>query len=331
MNRSRIQHILILFTVFIFPMTIHCEPVKIIFDTDMESDVDDVGALSMLHGLSNQGHCEILATISSSLNPWAAPTIDVINTYFGHPDIPIGNVKTFGVYRNSKYSRSIVDNYAQDVGLGENTPDAVELYRQILSEQPDSSVIIVSVGYVTNLYNLLTSSPDAHSPLAGPALVQKKVKHYVCMGGRYPLQQDPGKWGNFKPDPRAILYVAKFWPTKIIFTAGGDFADAIPTGKILFEQKNSIRNPVSEAYNIFLEGWNRNYHHSADLIAVHVAVKGVHPYFQLQSRGYNHIFKDGTNVWRFEPDNANHFIVAEFAEDVDPEDIARDFDQLMIK
>jgi inosine-uridine nucleoside N-ribohydrolase len=325
------KYILILISVVILPSFIQAEPVKIIFDTDMESDVDDVGALAMLHGLSDQGHCEILATISSSLNPWAAPTIDVVNTYFGHPDIPIGNVKTFGVYRNSKYARPIVDNYPQDIGLGENAPDAVDLYRKILSEQPDSSIIIVSVGYVSNLYNLLKSEPDAHSPLSGSELVQKKVKHYVCMGGRYPLQQDPGKWGNFKPDPRAIQYVAKFWPTDIIFTAGGDFADAIPTGKILFEDKRSAKNPVSNAYKIFLEGWNREYHHSADLIAVHVAVKGVQPYFQLKSTGYNHIFDNGTNVWRRAPDKPNHFIVAEFAKGVDPLDVARDFDQLMVK
>ena len=331
MKWPRIKYLLILISVFILPFNVQCEPVKIIFDTDMESDVDDVGALAMLHGLSEQDQCEILATISSSLNPWAAPTIDVINTFFGHPDIPIGNVKTFGVYRNSKYSRSIVDKYPQDIGLGENAPDAVDIYRKILSEQPDSSIIIVSVGYVTNLYNLLKSGPDDYSPLPGPALVQKKVKHYVCMGGRYPLQQDPGKWGNFKPDPRAIQYVAQFWPTDIIFTAGGDFADAIPTGKILFEHKRSTQNPVSNADEIFLEGWNRNYHHSADLIAVYVAVKGVQPYFQLKSTGYNHIFTNGTNVWRRAPDKPNHFIVAEFAEGIDPIDLAYDSDSLMIK
>lgn len=56
---------------------------KIIFDTDMEADVNDVGALAMLHGFANRGEADILATISSSLNPWAAPIIDVINTYFG--------------------------------------------------------------------------------------------------------------------------------------------------------------------------------------------------------------------------------------------------------
>jgi len=307
------------------------QPVKIIFDTDMESDVDDVAALAMLHGLANNNDCEILATVSSSLNPWSAPVIDVMNTYFGRPDIPIGNVKTRGVYRNSKYAKIISEKYPQDTGLGESVENATKLYRRILSQQPDSSVVIVTVGYLTNLSKLLNSSPDEFSPYNGKELIQKKVKHYVCMGGRYPVEQNPGKWGNFKPDPEATIHLAKEWPTQIIYTTGGVFSNAIPTGKILFTDKAEKGNPVSEAYKIFLESWNRNWHHSADLIAVYVAVKGFEPYFKVREQGYFHFFEDGTHMWRTSPDRLNHHIVAEFAEDIDPLKVATDFDELLIK
>src|SRR2546428_7059852 len=37
------------------------EPVDVIFDTDMALDVDDVGALALLHALANRGECRILA------------------------------------------------------------------------------------------------------------------------------------------------------------------------------------------------------------------------------------------------------------------------------
>jgi len=301
--------------------------VKIIFDTDMESDVDDVGALAMLHSFANRGEAEILATVCSSLNPWSAPTIDAINTYFGRPDIPIGNVKTLGVYRNSKYARTISEEYPQDIGLGENAPDANVVYRKVLSGQPDRSVVIVTVGYLTNLSKLLNTGRDKYSSLSGAELVAKKVEHLVCMGGRYPCEQNPGKWGNFKPDPRAIRHVANDWPTRIIFTTGGDFANAIPTGKVLFEKDGSRPDPVREAYEIFLKGWNRNYHHSADLIAVYVAVKGPGPYFKLRTQGYFHIFEDGTHIWRTSPDKPNHQIIGEFADGVDPLKVASDFDR----
>ena len=265
---------IVLLFLFYFHFSAVAQPIRIVFDIDMESDVDDVRALAMLHGFANRGDAEILATISSSLNPWSAPTIDVINTYFGRPYILIGNVKTLGVYRNSKYAKTISEKYPQDTGLGENAPDANLIYRKVLSRQPDNCVVIVTVGYLTNLSRLLNTEADENSPLSGKELVAKKVKHLVCMGGRYPLEQNPRKWGNFKPDPQAIRHVANDWPTRIIFTTGGDFANAIPTGKILFETETSDPNPVHEAYRIFLKGWNRNYHHSADLIAVYVAVKG---------------------------------------------------------
>ena len=318
-------------SLFIAILNIQClliaQPVKIIFDSDMESDVDDVAALAMLHSLADQGDAEILATISSSLNPWSAPTIDVINTYWGRPEVPIGNVKTMGVYRHSMYAQTLAEQYPQNIGLGETTPNATQVYRQVLSEQPDSSVVIVTVGYLTNLSKLLMSSPDDVSLLTGKELVGKKVKHYMCMGGRYPLEQDPGKWGNFKPDPLAVQHVVAEWPTPIIFTTGGDFAHAIPTGNILFTDQATVGNPISEAYKIFLKKRNRTHHHSADLIAVYVAVKGHEPYFHLRKEGYFHIFEDGTHMWRFRPNNTAQHIIGEFAEGIDPLDIAQDFEE----
>ena len=325
------RNVIVLILLFCFHFSAVAQPVKIIFDTDIESDVDDVGALAMLHGFANRGEAEILATVSSSLNPWSAPTINVINTYFGRPDIPIGNVRTLGVYRNSKYARTISEKYPQDIGLGENAPNANLVYRKVLSEQTDNSVVIVTVGYLTNLSRLLNSVADKYSSLSGMELAAKKVKHLVCMGGRYPLEQDPSKWGNFKPDPKAIRHVANDWPTKIIFTTGGDFANAVPTGKILFKTEDTHQNPVREAYKIFLKGWNRNYHHSADLIAVYVAVKGHEPYFKLRKHGYFHIFEDGTHLWRFNPNNQNHHIIGEFAEGIDPLEVASDFDRYLIQ
>ena len=37
------------------------EPVRLVFDTDIGNDVDDVLALGMIHSLQSRGHCELLA------------------------------------------------------------------------------------------------------------------------------------------------------------------------------------------------------------------------------------------------------------------------------
>ena len=302
---------------------------KIIFDTDMESDVDDIGALAMLHSLADNGEAEILGTMVSSLNPWSVPTVDVINTYFQRADIPIGAVKTLGVYRNSRFAKIISEEFPQNIGLGEDAPDAVALYREILNRQPDKSVVIVTVGYLSNLSNLLKSTPDDISSLTGVELVDQKVKHVVIMGGRYPYSQDPAKWGNFKPDPDATTYVAKNWPTTIIFTGGGDFSRLFPTGKktLNFE---ATSNPVSRAYQIYLKGTGQT-RHSADLIAVYIAVRGWEDFFKINTQGYNHIFEDGTLMWRLQPDNPRHQYINYLKDEVSPEQVTEVFDNLIIQ
>lgn len=327
-NMKRTKYIgLLIINLLLFHPAL-AQNVKIIFDTDMDSDVDDVGALAMLHGFANLGNAEILAVMVSSLNPWSPGAVDVINTWYGRPNIPIGAVQRFGVYHKSKYARSLCEEFKHNSQLDRNTPEAVMLYRKVLASQQDTSVVVVTVGDLTNLSNLLKSGPDQFSRLNGTELVRKKVKHLVCMGGRYPADVDPNPWGNFKPDPRSTLHVVAAWPTRIYFTGGGAFADSVQTGKIFFREKYK-HTPMARAYKLFLNGWNRSWHHSADIIAVYVAVKGHLPFFRLEDRGYNHIFEDGTNLWRLAPRDDRHYLISEFAKDIDPNAIAAKFDSLM--
>src|SRR3546814_17551588 len=87
---------------------------------------------------SDRGECEILAIMSSTKDPYAAPTVAAINTYFGKPDIPIGKIEE-GVYRFSKYTESIATGFHHDFGVREYSPEAVDLYRDILEQQHDNS------------------------------------------------------------------------------------------------------------------------------------------------------------------------------------------------
>ena len=72
-------------------------PVKVIFDTDMLTDFDDVGALACLHALADAGECEILATISSTRGNASVGAIEVINHYYGRSGLPVGAPKGMGV------------------------------------------------------------------------------------------------------------------------------------------------------------------------------------------------------------------------------------------
>ena len=64
--------------------------------------------------------------------------------------------------------------------------EATDAYRKVLSEAEDHSVVISSIGFVTNLAALLQTNPDQYSSLNGYDLVATKVKTIVWQGGWYP-------------------------------------------------------------------------------------------------------------------------------------------------
>src|SRR5262245_32156249 len=68
-------------------------PVRVIVDTDLASDVDDVGALALLHALADRGEAEILATMVSSRNRHSVACLSALNTWYGRRDLPIGVVR----------------------------------------------------------------------------------------------------------------------------------------------------------------------------------------------------------------------------------------------
>ncbi len=65
-------------------------PAKIIFDTDVGNDVDDVLALSVLHAFQTRGECELLAVTITKPDELAGPFVEAMNTFYGRPGIPIG-------------------------------------------------------------------------------------------------------------------------------------------------------------------------------------------------------------------------------------------------
>ena len=60
----------------------NADKVRLILDTDLGPDYDDVGAMAVMHALADSGYVDILATVSSNKSELTIPCIDIINTYF---------------------------------------------------------------------------------------------------------------------------------------------------------------------------------------------------------------------------------------------------------
>ena len=136
---------------------------KIIFDTDLGADADDIGALSMLLNLSARGECELLGVMSWSNERYAIPAIDAVARWHGRPDLPIG-VREVGQWEADWHYSRVVAERIGGRRRAADVPPATQLYRRILSAQPDRSVTIVAVGPLANILNLLNAPPDASSP-----------------------------------------------------------------------------------------------------------------------------------------------------------------------
>jgi pyrimidine-specific ribonucleoside hydrolase len=271
------------------------KPVPVIFDTDIGPDYDDVGAIAMLHALADSGEAKILATIASNKNPPIAAVLNVFNTYFNRPEIPIGVPKGIGVNLPAKqrWDSVIVANYPHALKTNEEATDAVLLYREILSKQPNASVTIVTVGFLTNLANLLNSNGDRFSPLTGKELVKKKVKMLVSMAGKFPS----GSEFNVDRDITASKKVIADWPTTIIFS-GFEIGVEILTGLPIINNNAIQKSPVKDVFAISIpfDPQDRNGRMSWDETAVLIAIRGWQKYYTLKP-GRFVINNDGSNAW----------------------------------
>jgi inosine-uridine nucleoside N-ribohydrolase len=287
------------------------EKKKIIFDTDMGPDYDDVGAIAILHALADSSECEILATLSCNGHPSVAPTIETFNRYFNRSDIPIGIPENpiVNTIPSNHWNDSVIAKFQPDLKGKLDYPVAAKLYREVLSSQPDNSVTIVTVGFATNLYELLRTEGDEYSPLSGKELVDKKVKKWVAMAGAFP----EGKEFNVMMDPKASVYTFSHWPTPILFS-GFEIGNSILTGKRVAEMDSS-HNPVAWAYKYNLTTYaetpaeNRM---SWDLTAVLCAIRDPERYFYVCGPGKFIVDDDGYNHWDADTDAGHYFLVHKY-------------------
>jgi inosine-uridine nucleoside N-ribohydrolase len=317
------------FLQFIIFVAVYAAPIKVILDTDMDSDIDDVASMALLHHFADLGEVEILATISCSSVATSIQVVNAVNKFYNRQEIPVAAPNAGAPHHSWILRGDILASEYPNSATVNNSPSATELYRKTLAAQPDSSVVIITIGYLYNLRDLLLSGPDQYSTLTGSQLVAQKVSRYFCMGGRYPADDMSAeiKSGNFRPDPVSVSYVAENWPTPIVFTGGGFFSRLFETGNTLktLPENNIVRRAYELAKGDPSNDWS---HHTADILAVWLAVRGTEPWFLLTTYGYNEIDPYGRNNWQTHRDEPRHSYISHLKEGVDPAEVKQMFDNL---
>jgi inosine-uridine nucleoside N-ribohydrolase len=288
-------------------------PVRLIFDTDMGNDVDDALALAMIHALQTRGEAELLAVTVSKDNRYAAPFVDIVNTFYGRKDIPIGVVKNGKTPEDSAMIRVPSERrnaagsfiYPHRLTDGREAPEAVSVLRRALAQAPNGSVVIVVVGFSTNLARLLASGPDEASSLPGTRLVAEKVRLLSAMAGRFPRGQPEY---NVKTDIPSARKVFEEWPSPIV-CSGFEIGQALlfPAASIQKDFSWVPDHPVAEAYrNYKAMPYDRP---SWDLTAVLYAVRPEHHYFALSPAGRISVDTDGQTIFIPAPDGKHRYLI----------------------
>ncbi len=281
-------------------------PTPVIFDTDLGNDVDDALAMGMLHALADRGECDLLAVTCTKAHPLAAPFADAINTFYGRPDVPVGAASIDGVLngptraegRFLKLANAMnpdgTPRFPHDLSHDPaEAPDAVPVLRRALAGAADGSVVMVQVGFSTNLARLLDSEPDDVSPLAGRALAAKKVARLVVMAGDF---GGGGPEYNVREDRDAAAQMAADWPTPIDWS-GFEIGVALPYPAASIEQdyRYAAAHPLPESYQLYQP--TPHARPTWDLTAALDAVRPGRGYFRFSPLGRVTVASDGRTTF----------------------------------
>ena len=294
---------------------------RIVFDTDMCGDYDDVGALAVLNALADAGECEIAAVLSSSRSSPALGMCEIINESYrgivdrlsGEREIPMGVCKGIGyvspedkgvneVFRSMVAARREWLHYPNS----DDAPDANEVYRRVLADSPDGSVTLCTVGFLTNIRRLLETKGDDISPLTGRELVAKKVAAWYAMGGRLP----GGVECNLSMDAESSRIAIRDCPVPIYFVdfnLGADVLTGIPVAR-----QGTAAGPVAEAFVRCMKAWNeeRRGRPSWDELTVLAAVRGWERDFTLERGTMSVDPSTGSNTWT-KAESGQHGVLVE--------------------
>lgn len=292
------------------------EAVRLIFDTDICGDCDDVLALGMIHALESRGACRLLAVTISADNDLAAPFVAAVNQFYGRGSIAIGIVGQGGVRAESQFL-SLAEQrdggklrYPRDEAIVREPPSATSLLRKTLANEQDGSVVIVQVGFSTNLARLLDTKADEYSPLSGEELVRRKVRVLSLMAGAFTKIGDEARYReyNITQDVASARTVAERWPTPMVWS-GFEIGIALPYPAVSIERDFGYaeHHPLAEAY--IARNPPPHERPTWDLTSVLYAVYPDRGYFDVSPPGNVTVEPDGYTKFTADPAGRSRYLV----------------------
>lgn len=207
-------------------------PTPVIVSTDFNTDVGDLGGVSLACVLHRQGYWSIKAIVIDSDDAKAPGAVAAVLKYWQVTGVSLGCYKGAGLAAHGSpesrvWMQYLYDNYPRNpdgttVGLASTVADSTVVLRTTLAAQTEP-VTIVTLGFLTCMSDLLDSGADGISGLTGTQLVSAKVRDIWITAGDWP-NSGSAEW-NLLYAPAAAHNVALNWPTPVTWVGivGGDY------------------------------------------------------------------------------------------------------------
>jgi len=288
--------------------------VNLLYDDDCVGDSDCAINFATLNKLADLGEINVLAVTADSCNDYTAPSMFILDRYYGRPLTPIGAFQgscpagSTSAMSSSAWTAPLVSSFNPG-DIRTNYPNATTLMRQTLAAAAASSMVIVSTGELSNIANLMRSTADGASPLTGAQLIKAKQPKLIVMGGDYPS----GTENNFAGDPVDAAYVYANWTNangyppiyNVSFTDGNGVLSGLPS----FASTSII--PGADILALAGVGVQRG---SWDSLAILFAARGFAEngttYFTDSGSGTNTVnASSGANAWASSPAAGQHYLI----------------------
>lgn len=285
------------------------EPKKIIFDTDIGGDCDDVVALDLLISAHKQGLCHFLGVSCNSSIPGGPGCARAVLKYRGMGELPLSALP--GWQKQEKWYGTVVSKTFPEL----SRPDVpflapLPMLRKLVAENP--GVALVSVGNLLNMAALLESGPDEFSPLDGIALCRQNVSAFYVMGGCFVPEKEATGNPNLRDTPFAECNIKQDVPASIaffklapcpVYLLPWEAGDKVISGKVLVKEGENCPDGLSIIARGDIHGRS-----SWDPMTALIAVWGHEPWMRLSPAGHVTVDDEGV-TWYEEKADGQHYIL----------------------
>ena len=240
------------------PKAQKAEPINLILDADFGSSTDDLFALMMINHFMDEGRVDLKGIIVDREGAKNAGVVDIFNTYYGHPNVPVGlerngvkNPRCFIPYNGICDLKDVHGNPMFKRSFDENKcMEGYKLYRKLLSEAKDKSITVVAIGFMTTIAQLFESGADEYSDEKGVDLFGKKVKAVYIQSGRFEAGDSLSGYNMRAASKQAAVFYNNLpKDVDIIMSPSniGDLMDYSPKD-VLADLSTTERNPIKAVY-----------------------------------------------------------------------------------